>query len=111
MADLNKIIRVLDLSQSSTRDETLKGIVKFIIYSKQDVGIDKKNITSEIARQLTIQIHEHEVEESINYLLDNGFIEKIDESLFNSRTGSKSRTWRLTWLPYKDLPPTNDWEN
>lgn len=48
---------------------------------------------------------------AFNELEDNGFIEKIDESLFNSRTGSKSRTWRLTWLPYKDLPPTNDWEN
>jgi hypothetical protein len=44
-------------------------------------------------------------------LLENGgFIEKIDESLFNSRTMSKSRTWRLTWLPYKGRPPTNEWE-
>ena len=39
-----------------------------------------------------------------------GFIELIDESLFSSRTQSKARTWRLTWLPYDGKPPTNDWE-
>lgn len=39
-----------------------------------------------------------------------GFIVKIDESLFNSRFMSKSRTWRLTWLPYHGKAPTNDWE-
>ena len=44
-------------------------------------------------------------------LEEKGFIEKIDESLFNSRSMSKSRTWRLTWLPYKGKPPTHDWEN
>lgn len=49
--------------------------------------------------------------EAFKELESRGFIVKIDESLFNSRTGSKSRTWRLTWLPYKDRPPTNDWEN
>lgn len=39
-----------------------------------------------------------------------GFILLEDEALFNSRTGSKARTWILTWLPFKDRPPTNDWE-
>lgn len=39
-----------------------------------------------------------------------GFIVKIDESLFHSRTMSKSRTWRLTWMPYRDKNPTHDWE-
>jgi len=39
-----------------------------------------------------------------------GFIRLADESLFNSRTGSKARSWVLTWLPYRDRPPTNDWE-
>jgi hypothetical protein len=43
-------------------------------------------------------------------LQSNGFIVMIDESLFNSRTCSKARTWQLTWLPYKGKPPTNDWE-
>lgn len=39
-----------------------------------------------------------------------GFIRMVDESLFNSRTQSKSRTWRLTWLPWRNRTPTNDWE-
>jgi len=47
---------------------------------------------------------------SFDELRDNGFIVMIDESLFNSRTHSKARTWRLTWMPYKDREPTNDWE-
>ncbi len=45
-------------------------------------------------------------------LLDGGFIELIDESLFCSRTQSKTRTWRLTWLPcWRNRAPTNEWED
>lgn len=44
-------------------------------------------------------------------LQEAGFIRLVDESLFCSRTQSKSRTWRLTWLPYNyHYAPTNDWE-
>lgn len=44
-------------------------------------------------------------------LLEAGFIVMVDESLFSSRTQSKTRTWRLTWLPcWRNRPPTNDWE-
>ena len=43
-------------------------------------------------------------------LQERGFIVKVDESLFCSRTQSKTRTWRLTWLPWNQRPPTNDWE-
>ena len=43
-------------------------------------------------------------------LQEKGFIVLVDESLFSSRTQSKSRTWRLTWLPFNFLVPTNDWE-
>ncbi len=43
-------------------------------------------------------------------LEEAGFIVLVDESLFSSRTQSKSRTWRLTWLPYKNAYPTNDWD-
>ncbi|MDX1490334.1 MAG: hypothetical protein R3332_03550 [Pseudohongiellaceae bacterium] len=43
-------------------------------------------------------------------LQDKGFIVMVDESLFSSRSQSRTRTWRLTWLPFKDLAPTNDWE-
>ena len=39
-----------------------------------------------------------------------GFIEKVDESLFCSRTQSKTRTWRLTWMPWNYRAPTNNWE-
>jgi len=43
-------------------------------------------------------------------LEDSGFIECIEQSLFSSRTKSKSRTWQLLWLPYKGNPPQNDWD-
>ena len=47
---------------------------------------------------------------AFNTLQKHGFIECVEQSLFNSRTGSKARDWRLTWLPYIDKPPTNEWE-
>ena len=43
-------------------------------------------------------------------LRDGGFIVLVNESLFSSRTKSKTRTWRLTWLPWHHKEPTNDWE-
>jgi hypothetical protein len=43
-------------------------------------------------------------------LEDNGFIECVGVSFFNSRGGSKAREWRLTWLPYEGQKPTNEWE-
>ncbi len=43
-------------------------------------------------------------------LQEQGFIEMIEHSVFSSRTESKSRTWRLTWLPFKGEKPTNEWE-
>lgn len=43
-------------------------------------------------------------------LQEAGFIVMVDESLFCSRTKSKTRTWRLTWLPFNYCAPTNDWE-
>lgn len=44
-------------------------------------------------------------------LQEAGFIVLVEESLFCSRTQSKTRTWRLTWLPcWRNRPPTNDWE-
>lgn len=40
-----------------------------------------------------------------------GFIVLVDESLFCSRSQSKTRTWRLTWMPcWRNRAPTNDWE-
>lgn len=43
-------------------------------------------------------------------LQDRGFIVCEIESLFNSRTGSKARQWRLTWMPFQNRNPTHDWE-
>lgn len=43
-------------------------------------------------------------------LQSRGFIECVEQSQFNSRTGSKAREWRLTWLPFMDKKPTNEWE-
>ena len=43
-------------------------------------------------------------------LQEKGFIEMIDESFFSSRTYSKTRTWRLTWLPFNYKEPTREWE-
>ena len=48
---------------------------------------------------------------AFNELQEAGFIVKIDESLFSSRVQSKTRTWRLTWMPcWRNRAPTNDWE-
>ncbi|MAC33793.1 MAG: hypothetical protein CME38_09365 [Haliea sp.] len=43
-------------------------------------------------------------------LREAGFIKLVDESQFCSRTKSKTRTWRLTWLPWAYREPSNDWE-
>jgi hypothetical protein len=43
-------------------------------------------------------------------LLERGFIVCVNESLFNSKTGSKVREWRLTWMPFEYSAPTHDWE-
>lgn len=43
-------------------------------------------------------------------LQERGFIVCMDESLFNSKTGSKAREWRLTWMPFEYREPSNDWE-
>lgn len=47
---------------------------------------------------------------NFNRLQEVGFIECVDQSQFNSRTGSKARDWKLNWMPYLDKPPTNEWE-
>ncbi|MCU7833697.1 MAG: hypothetical protein KZQ83_00480 [gamma proteobacterium symbiont of Taylorina sp.] len=46
---------------------------------------------------------------AFNQLQKQGFIKMIDHSVFSSRVDSKSRTWRLTWLPFNSKKPTNDW--
>lgn len=48
---------------------------------------------------------------AFNELEERGFIVCEEYAYFNSKLGSKSRSWRLTWLPFDYSKPTNDWEN
>jgi hypothetical protein len=47
---------------------------------------------------------------AFNMLIERGFIICSEQSLFNSRTGSKTREWRLTWMPFNFKNPTHEWE-
>ncbi len=47
---------------------------------------------------------------AFNLLIDRGFLVCTEQSVFSTRTQSKARSWRLTWLPYDFKPPTNEWE-
>ena len=47
---------------------------------------------------------------TFNELEAKGFIRCVEQSMFSSRTQSKSRSWQLLWLPYKSNPPENDWD-
>ena len=48
---------------------------------------------------------------AFDQLDERGFISKISESMFSSRTESRTRSWKLTWMPFLSMRPTNDWEN
>jgi len=50
------------------------------------------------------------VSKAFDQLQERGFITCMELSSFSSRTESKSRTWRLEWLPFNDNPPANTWE-
>ncbi len=50
------------------------------------------------------------VGKAFKILRERGFIVCVNESMFNSRTGSKTREWRLTWMPFEWNYPTHDWE-
>jgi hypothetical protein len=43
-------------------------------------------------------------------LQKKGFIQMMEHSIFSTRIESKSRTWRLSWLPFGSKAPTNCWE-
>ena len=47
---------------------------------------------------------------SFKALEDAGFIQCVEQSNFNSKLGSKARDWRLTWLPYMNKEPSNEWD-
>lgn len=42
-------------------------------------------------------------------LQERGFIVCAEQSFFNSKTGSKAREWRLTWMPFEYAKPSHDW--
>jgi len=48
---------------------------------------------------------------AFNQLMERGFISCMEQSFFSSRTQSKTRSWRLEWMPFNDKPPRNTWEN
>lgn len=47
---------------------------------------------------------------AFDQLEGRGFIHLVEYAWFSSRTQSKSRTWRLEWMPLNDQPPRNTWE-
>jgi len=47
---------------------------------------------------------------AFDQLQDRGFITLMEHALFNSRTQSRARSWKLNWLPFNDQKPTNEWE-
>lgn len=57
-----------------------------------------------------IGCHNDTAAKAFKTLCERGFIVCHAESLFNSKTGSKSREWRLTWMPFEGRNPTHNWE-
>ena len=48
---------------------------------------------------------------AFDQLEKRGFITKTSEAMFSSRTFSKSRSWRLNWMPFCGREPTQQWDN
>lgn len=47
---------------------------------------------------------------AFNELEKREFIVMKDPSIFSSRTGGKTRTWQLTWMPFNWERPSKEWE-
>tara|TARA_R100000935_G_C2840027_1_gene170435 strand:- start:247 stop:2544 length:2298 start_codon:yes stop_codon:yes gene_type:complete len=75
MENFDLIVRTLDLSRSGTREETLEGIVNYVIY-KNDSNLIEKNLGDIIEKYLGLRIHDHEILEALNKLLDDDKIGK-----------------------------------
>ncbi|MFZ2406105.1 MAG: hypothetical protein WAW41_13275 [Methylobacter sp.] len=43
-------------------------------------------------------------------LWTRGFLECHEQAFFNTKSGSKTREWKLTWMPFDGRKPTHDWE-
>ena len=48
---------------------------------------------------------------AFNQLEERGFITCMELAFFSSRTQSKSRSWRLEWMPFNGHLPKNTWED
>jgi len=57
-----------------------------------------------------IPCDERTASKAFKQLQEGRFITCVDESVFNSRTGSKSRSWHLEWMPFNDRKPNNYWD-
>lgn len=44
-------------------------------------------------------------------LQERGFITCMEEYWFSSRTESRTRSWRLEWMPFNFNKPRNTWES
>ena len=79
MTDINKIIRVLDLSKSDARDGTLDGIIKYIIFNSGSKGIEEKKLPREILKELTLEVHEQDITDSLVRLNNEKALEKTEK--------------------------------
>jgi hypothetical protein len=79
MTDINKIIRVLDLSKSDARDGTLDGIIKYIIFNSGSKGIEERRLSREILKELALEVHEQDINDSLTRLDDEEVLEKTNK--------------------------------
>lgn len=80
MTEIDKIIRTLDLTQSDAREETLAGIIKFIVYSI-DNEILQRDIPDRINKEFSIEVHKSEIQECIDKLVDKNLVEIDGEKI------------------------------
>lgn len=88
----------------SPQAKTLISLLQTYWKPYEPVGFGLRQAEKEIPCSRALAIR------SFQELQEKGFITLKDESIFCSRTQSKSRTWVLSWLPWDGHFPTNKWE-
>lgn len=71
-------------------------------YKPVDYGVREAEQKISCSRKLAMR--------AFSELQERGFIAMVNESMWHVRVSQRTRTWRLTWLPFDSKPPTNDWE-
>ena len=90
---------------------TLPAQAKILMQLMQEQWRDEKEVDYGIREaSKKIPCAMNTASKAFNLLRQRDFIVLVDESLFSSRTNSKSRTWRLTWTPWQYKEPTHKWE-